>query len=337
MGTSGISISCLTFEADGVTYTQKQRAPYVAVAITRSDGNLIALPQFWVDKRSVKNGIVTFTCYDTLAFADSLYFAEDDFDNTTLKSLGEINTMAVLSVIEKKMQKGNSLSVDNGGMGANCRFDSDALIGQTVSSVLETIASCSCGYWCISNNNTLKLVRFDGYNCNDSITAFDYTAPDIGESMDINGIDATLDSGGRYSYRYNAFGTGYIIDLNTNGALTSENIDMLGASVCGEDKYTYWSVEKAFLDYVPELGASLVDFGSTDKQLIVNNITATIDSTGVTCALSANEVSGGEIGQSMGEITRRLANTIQSGEVCGDNVMMTKYQGLVFVEGGSNE
>lgn len=329
MGTSGISISSLTFSAEGTIFKDKQRAPYVAVSAVNSEGNILQLPQYWVDKRSIRNGVITFTCYDTLAFADSLYFEEDDFDGTTLSALGEIDTMAVLGAVQKKMQKGNPLTVDGGGMAYNCRFDAGALIGQTVSSVLQVIAECACGYWCIDNSNTLKLIRYDGYNCDGYVITDDYTAPDIGETMDIEGIDATLESSRRYSYRQDVGGAGYIISINTNGTLTAKNIDSLGETVCGEDKYTYWNVEKAFVDHVPDLGSKFSYYG--DKNLVINNVSAEIDCTGVTCSLAANEVSGGEIGQSMGEITRKLENALQSGEVC-NNVLITKYQGIQFVE-----
>ena len=331
MGTGGISISSLTFSTDSVVYTEKMRAPFVSAVIKWNDERDVPLPQFWVDKRSIKNGIITFTCYDTLAFADSLYFTEEDFEDTVLKSHGEINAPAVLSVVEKKMQRGDPLTVDSGGMGASCIFKSEALIGQSVSSVLRTIADCSGGYWCIKNYNTLKLIRFTGYNCSDSIDTNDYSLPDIGESMDIDGIDATLDNGKRYSSRSSSGGTGYIIDISTNGTLTEENIETLSSEVCGEGKYTYWNVEKAALKYVPDLGAAFVINGNS---LITNNISAVIDSTGIICSLGANEVSGGEIGRSMGEITRKLDNTIQSGEECGNNMMITKYQGIMFIEEG---
>ena len=325
MGTSGISISCLTFSApmDSVVYVERIRAPAVIVTGTSAD-----LPQYWVDRRSVKNGIVEFTCYDTLAFADSMYFTEDDFDETVLKSFEEISTEAVLTVIESKLQIGNKLIIDSGGGGSACMFKSSALIGQTVSSALQTIAACACGFWCISNGNILKLIRYDGYNCSDIITTSDYTLPDIGASMDIGGIDASLDSGKHYSYRSSDVAAGYIIDINTGGTLTKSDIDSLGALVCGEEKYTYWSVDKAFMDYVPDLGAK---FSYDGKQLVVNSISAEIDCSGVSCSLSANEVSGGEIGQSMGEITRKLENALQSGEVC-NNVLITKYQGVQFIE-----
>ena len=328
MGTSGISISSLTFSAEGTIFENKQRAPYVAVTAVDRAGNILQLPQYWVDKRSIRNGIITFTCYDTLAFADSLYFTEDDFDDTTLSTLGEIDTLAVLHVVQDKMQIGNTLTVDSGGMAYNCRFDADALIGQTVSSVLQVIAECACGYWCIDNSNTLKLIRHDGYNCDGHVITDDYAAPDIGETMDIEGIDATLESGRRYSYRQDVGGAGYIININTNGTLTAANIDSLGETVCGEDKYTYWSVSKAFVDHVPDLGSTFSYYG--DKNLIINSVSAEIDCTGITCSLAANEVSGGEIGQSMGEITRKLENALQSGEVC-NNVLITKYQGIQFI------
>ena len=328
MGTSGISISSLTFSAEGATFKNKQRAPNVSVYVTDHGGNIMPLPQYWVDKRSVKNGIITFTCYDTLAFADSLYFTEDDFE----ESPENIDTMAVLGIIHDKLQKGESFAIDSGGSAGNCRFDVDALIGQTVSSVLQTIAECACGYWCIDNSNTLKLVRYDGYNCESYINTNDYTSPDIGETLDIEGIDASLDSGKRYSYRHNVGGAGYIINVNTNGTLTAANIDSLGETICGVDKYTYWSVATAFVNNVPDLGSTFNYYG--DKHLIVNSISATIDCTGVTCSLAANEVSGGEIGQSMGEITRKLENAVQSGEVCGNNVLITKYQGIQFIEEG---
>lgn len=323
MGTSGISISCLTFSApiDDIIETEKRRAP--AVVVTGIDG---LNTQWWVDKRTVKNGIMTFTCYDTLAFADSTYFTEDDFEQTVLESIGSINTVAVLDIIKRKLERGNPLEINSGGSASYCKFTADALIGQTVSSALSTIADCACGYWCVDNSNTIRLVRYDGYNGGSISAGNDYTAPDIGMPIDVSGINASLDSGEMYNYRSGNAEMGYIFDVNTHGTMTKEDVDDLGIVVCGENKYRNGSVEKIITQNVPELGCNFQGF-------VINNVTANIDRSGIICSISANEVSGGEIGQYMGEITRQLNNTVQQGVVMGKNVMMTAYQGIMFVEG----
>lgn len=329
MGTGGISISCLTFSVpvNDIIETQKRRAP--AVIVTGIDG---LETQWWVDKRTVKNGVMTFTCYDTLAFADGTYFTEADFEQTVLGSLGEINTAAVLDIIKGKLERGNPLEINSGGSASYCKFTADALIGQTVSSVLSVIADCSCSYWCIDNSNTIKLVRYDGYNGGNISAGNDYTAPDIGIPIDVAGINAALDSGEMYDYRSGSGSaeTGYIFDVNTHGTMTKEDVDNLGDTVCGTNKYVSGSVEKIITRNVPEPGCRFED-------IVINSITANIDCSGIVCSISANDVSGGEIGQSLGEITRQLNNTIQSGEVCGKNVMVTKYQGIVFVEGSDDD
>lgn len=323
MGTSGISISCLTFSApmDDIIETEKRRAP--AVVVTGIDG---LNTQWWVDKRTVKNGIMTFTCYDTLAFADSTYFTEDDFEQTVLESIGSINTVAVLDIIKRKLERGDPLEINSGGGASYCRFTADALIGQTVSSVLSAIADCACGYWCVDNSNTIKLVRYDGYNGGSISAGNDYTAPDIGMSIDVAGINASLDSGEMYNYRSGNAETGYIFDVNTHGTMTKEDVDDLGSTVCGENKYRNGSVEKIITQNMPELGCNF-------QGIVINNVTANIDCCGIICSISANEVSGGEIGQYMGEITRQLNNTVKQGVIMGKNVMVTAYQGIMFVEG----
>lgn len=337
MGTEGISIASLTFSVPAsavVRDTSMVPASPVVVSIVNNDtGGEYRLPTFYVDKRSIKKGICTFTCYDRLAFADSLTYTPEDFAPE-----GGGETPVNIGAMELVQKACDKLSITN-----NCAFDSlgnfnvDSVIGQTVGQVLSDISALYMGVFFIDNVGSLQFTVFNsGFNALDGEPYGghfnDCTSPDIGDDIVIGCINVTDGEGKAYSVEADS-GTA-VLNVNTRAVFTdAKEVENYYKRLLQGKKYTYMNVDRVMLDGVPALDA-VCTFADVNAAFAVNSIRCTVNSDGFYGAVGCNDYSVGEIGAYMGAITRQLNKTLKTGDRYGPDkhALHTAYQGTIWLD-----
>lgn len=324
MGTSGICTACLTFSVprDDYEIIIRKKAPKVTVMIHNELGNLIPVPEFFVDSRPCANGMVRFTCYDKMAFADGIYFTEDDISGY---GTGKITALAMYGLIAQKMQ----LTI-SGGLETGCIRDIDVecLPGTTCAEWLEKMSAVQCGFFYITNDNKLAFSRFD--RDNGSLAGVtEFTEPDIGSTLMVSDIIVEGDSGKRYTRTYEQDPGGLTLTINGGALVNNRTTGVLANIVLGAE-YTYGTVEKAIVYDIPQINSRFTYGGST---LLINNISVNISRAGMIAALTANQAGGNEIGQLMGSMSRQVDAAIKSGDKLNNGSMLaTKYQGIIWLD-----
>ena len=332
MGAGGIAITSISFSVPRSNYNAvaSVRAPLVRVILTPEGGGSIKLPDFYVDSRAMTRDEVKFTAYDRLAFADGIKLTAHDVgaDNGT----ESISAAEAVDIIAVKLGL-SGWSNKEGAFDALGSMTTSELVGTACSSVLNSIAAALMGFWCISNSNVLTFCTWYGNIDKLTYTCKDCTLPDIGDTLTITEYIADDSSGNEYSY---ISGEGGLILQADSGSLirSKEAAEMIGKNICGRT-YTYGKVEKALIDHIPELNTKY-SFAE-GEELTVNNIGAIISCGGIIAQLSANSAGGNEIGASLGEMSRRLEQSLKIGEKDGSNIIHTRYQGDIQVDSDEYE
>lgn len=324
MGTSGIVTTELRFSARGVRYgtSNHVKAPKVMVTVkNEKTGISLELPDFWLDTHTVHNDRIDFVCYDRMAFADCTKFTEKDIE---LFSSDTAEAQEIVNLI------GQKLNVPVAGFTDTARkIDIEALPGTSCSQWLQSISAVNCGFFYISNSNELKFSTFCGFTDSIRLDAEKdaYTAPDMGETVDVNGFIVYGDGGKIYDH---SLGADYILEINGGSLVNERTAEKLEHIIEGA-KYTYGTIDKAIITMLPHVNALWKD-SSAEKPFLINNISATVSSYGIIASLSANQAGVGEIGQYMGQISRQVEAAIKSGERINKNCMITKYQGTIWLD-----
>lgn len=345
IGTSGLVTASLSFavpKEDYGVFRPATRAPRTTIIMTPTESNTtIPAPTFYVDSRVVSGGKVKFTCYDRMAFADSIYFMEDDLEDVPELAAAmaqqdhKITALVLVTVIARKMN-----ITFSGGLEVGCIKDIDveALPGTSCADWLDKLAAVQCGFFYINNSDQLEFARFNE-ECGRVSMTQDYTKPDIGDTLIISELIVSGDSGRRYEHTYDEDPGGLVINVSGGSLVDSTTSENLARSILGTT-YTYWSVEKAIIWNVPLVNSYCNLYGSTDDDIpvncLANNISLSISSAGIIASLSANSAGGGEIGQAMGKITRQLENTIKANEKIGKHLVIPRYQ-LPYYEDDDDE
>ena len=336
MGISGVCTASLEFSVLRKNYVNfmKLRASPVFVTLIKNepDGTSteIKCPDFYVNSRSFHGGIVTFTCYDRMAFADSIKFYEKDFyletsTNGTPDVARYTSGEELFGLICTKL--GAAGTGDFGGVwDAVSKYPTDSVIGQTLSQVMQSMSQVMCGTFFISNDNKLIFCRFD-MKCNIGGNVSDYSEPDIGDTLTVGKYKITSSNGRETDYTTDE--NGVIINVSGGNITHEKSAELVGSAVCGKT-YTYGSVENIILGWLPQINSNITFKGGGD--LKINNISLVISSCGIIGSISANEAGGNEIADYMGRLTLDVEKSLKSGDKIGTSTIFTKYQGLVHVD-----
>ena len=331
MGTSGICTTSLTFSTERSKYVNfmKIRASPVFVTLKHKNNEEsaeIKCPDFYVNSRSFHGDIVTFTCYDRMAFADAVKFYEKDFLSENQKDAVQYTTgKALFDMANTKL--GTSGTADFGAVwDAVNRIPTDSVIGQTVSQVLQTLSEILCGVFFVDNENRLIFCRFDR-QCNIGGSVNDYSEPDIGDTLTVGKyrITSSNDAESEYSSDEN----GVILTVSGANMTHEKSAELMGKEVCGKT-YTYGTIDNILLGWIPQINSKLTLGGG--GELLINNISLDISVCGIIGSVAANEAGGNEIADYMGRITLELEKSLKSGDRIGTNTIITKYQGIVQVD-----
>jgi len=338
IGTSGLVTASLSFKIpreDYAVFRPAKRAPSAIIMIVPQNGNVIPAPTFYVDSRMCSSGKYQFTCYDRMAFADGIYFTENDLENVPeiaaamAREDHEIAPLALVNVIARKMH-----ITFSGGLDVGCikNIGAESLPGTSCADWLEKLAAVQCGFFYINNSDELEFAHFNE-ECGIIDITNDYTAPDIGDTLRISELVVSGDSGKRYEFIYEDDPGGMLLNVN-GGSLTDSTAAGNLAHIILGTTYTYWSVGKALINNIPLVNSSCSLFSGAENGIpvncIANNISLSIGKSGIIASLSANSAGGGEIGQVMGKITRQLENAIKSGDKIGKHQVFTRYQGMYW-------
>jgi len=362
MGTKGIVMTELRFSAYGVKADAHARAPEVFVRVTKGDDEL-SLPRFWLDTHTVHNGRIDFVCYDRMAFADSTKFTENDLTlfgvdaeaiNLRKKELkaelknGSITQeyyTAQMTALDAQLNKkvsssdivnviAQKMNLTPGGFSGDvtAKTDINSIPGTSCSDWLQRISEANCGFFYITNDDSLAFCRFFGVTDTVRVKDDAYTLPDIGETVTADGYVIYGDSGQVWD---RSAGADYILQIN-GGSLADKNTpELLGDLLdANEPTYTYGSIEKALLTNFPYCNSS---WSGCNGDLRINNISAVISSFGILASLSANQSTVGEIGEFMGIQSRRLEAALKNGEKLGKHLVHTRYQGVYWEDDEEDE
>ena len=213
---------------------------------------------------------------------------------------------------------------------ATKKKDIESLPGTTCSQWLQSISAVNCGFFYISNDNQLQFCTFHHpvFDVRIDMQLDAYTAPDIGETVKVDGFVIYGDGGKVYDH--SSMGSNYVIEINGGSLVNSKTPEKL-SKILENATYTYGSIDKAIITSIPHVNAAWSK-NMGDKQMLINNISATISSCGIIASLSANQSGVGEIGAYMGQISRQVESAIKSGERINKNCMITKYQGTIWLD-----
>lgn len=320
IGLSGVCTSQLSFSVP--------RSAFVEIADTRAapvnfsvygDNVDIVSSTFYIDKRSCKNGIITFTCLDRMAFADGVSFSPDDFE----EEVESVNSWELIRLCAKKLKLNPDTAAAHGGAWT-FRVPLDNIVGSTVAQVLTQLSEVVCGYFCIDNNDALIFNAY-GYYVPVVGTIEDCSAVDVNIPCNITGYRLADSSDNVYMYGDDS---GMLAEASAPYA-TQDIANAVGAYVTAADEYVAAACDNCLINFIPELGYKLRFGGGHD--IIAHNIDLTISGNGIYGSISAPEYSNGEITDHMGRISRRLEQAVKTGDIIGNNVLITKYQGLQFV------
>lgn len=322
IGLSGICTSQITFSVPQTVFTEladTRAAPVIfSVHDSETDTNIVS-PTFYVNSRTCKNGVITFTCLDRMAFADSVSFATEDF----AENIEYVQASEIIGLCAQKLKLDENRSEVHGGAWT-FNIPVENIIGKTVSQLLTEVSEVIGGYFYISNDNGLCFNAY-GTWVPSFISVNDNTAVDVHLPCNITGYELLDSSGNRYMYGDDS---GMIATASAPYAV-QEIADAVGQYITATDRYTAATCDMCLLDRLPELG-SKISFGG-GHSVIAHNIDITISGEGIYGSISAPEYSEGEIAAYMGRITRRLEQAVKVGDIIGNNMLITRYQGIQFV------
>lgn len=339
MGTNGTVTSQLVFSIPYSVYMtlQPAAAAEVMLRITRTENGQesdITSPKskWYIDGRTIDGGKVTFTCYDRMAFKDSIKLNEQFAAGTEFITIGSL-----LPVIQRQM----GLSGINipGVIGTEIKFPVTSIETRSCGDILSDISNILCCYFFIDSENRLCAVSVGDSISSDTIT--DYTDLKNVFRYEIKCCELTDSAGKVYSAGTGTSGVDTIQNScgNISGIeLTKQAQEQVDRSQIDRKAYTAWKIEKAVVSRLIDPGTLILPYGNdSENTLIANNISLKINSCGIIASLGAESISGGEIGKYMGRLSRAAENAIKSGDRLGKHLLVTRYQEPVWVDGEDGE
>lgn len=329
MGTSGIVTGRMTFSMPYSDYLPRIPDPASKVTLTlrsqETDDEIVT--EWYVDGRTIDGDKVNFVCYDRMAFADDL---KADFEFAEGTEYVLISDLIRLTAQKMSLSGVENFSAD----GLGIKFPVTSIETRSCADILNDLSQIMCCYFCISNAGKLRAVGVGGsdllgFSTNDN-TEVKNVVP-----YTINCCELTDSAGKVRSAGTSTSGTDTI--QNSCGNISRDELFLQAQSQLNR-KYVSWKVEKASVGKIIELGSSARLGGySGNENLIVNNVTMKINSCGIFASMGADALSGGEIGKYMGSLTRLAESAVKSGDKLGKHMVVTRYQGIIWVDDDEEE
>lgn len=324
MGMSGVVQSCLTFGIP-VEYMQdiERRAATVGLSIYK-DGYLVGIPQFYVDSRQLNDGIVNFTCYDRLAFADGYNITERDAEGITADY---IDCDVAVGMIAQKLNISCDSMVFPSG-----KISRTAFVGRSFSQILTDISTANFGVFCVDMKDgadCLKFVPFYGALTNlEHIISDNYSEVKLSDPIRYGGY--ILTDSNKDEYTYNADSVDYVITVGADFYQPLTVASNLQNVISGYE-YQPFTIDKAEVSGLLSIN-QIISVG--DKMYKVNNIEFTADSSGMYARLMCNAATLNEIAPYCSRMQRAIDEAIKLGTGYGKNkeMRLTPYQGIIYVD-----
>lgn len=310
IGTSGLCTSQLTFTCTAPLYA------YRAAEVKLTGGGL-DLPKYYIDSRPTKNGTVSVTALDRMAYTDKPFesdWVEYDSGDMAL-------TSAVLSVI--------AIKCGFTGYGASIpswlsKLPMAMVTNTSCASILEALSVVLCGYWYTSSDNELAFRAYGTASGDMSIT--DHSALEVGDEYTASGVrvtngDKVFERGSTlYSYE----------TLQISSELADDNTAAdIWANAEGKP-YDAVSCTDCVLPFIPFPSCDVTFAQFPNRKYRIMSVTAKISYDGIMGSLSTSSPSGGEISR-RGRLERTVNGKISEGVRYG-NSRITADKGIVFEE-----
>lgn len=238
---------------------------------------------YYISKRSISKGVCHFTAYD-------LKGLDEEFDTSVLladmweERIGYIPIGNVLSAV--KDQCGFKY-INSGYDGMeNIRFTKEMLAGKTCRGVLEMVSTAMCGVWFNSGGGGVEFVCLDknkmAYYFSGICT--EYSEIDYqGQQRITKLIAVNTDTGRTVEHFSGKYGT--VIKIESPFVACENGTDGYVWKRIQDLVYQGWKCDKALMDtnksaLVLNSVSSYYTFGD-DLQLLANQITIDVDSTGI--------------------------------------------------------
>lgn len=299
LGVSGISVSSMTFKT-------AYHMEYIGQAAETVLSNVSNIPTYYVNKREYNDGVWSVECLDRCAFLDQPI----DTEHWTKTADNKYN----ISALEVGLRDVIGFGSVEFPQYMPTYIPCDMVDGQTYQSVLSSIATAFCGFFCSYSTNTLSFIRYD--NSGVSATVFeDYSTIHDAGQFNFSPIAVT---NGNVSQTFSQSGS-VSTGLNINSPLADlENVNIeLLYSTLSSLYWQGWSCDNAVctVGYLPMLGGR-VTFSDGQSTVLkrVTNMTARIIGDVAIVSASQEIPQMGEI-QRRGLLQQRLDETISSMKV----------------------
>ena len=329
MGTSGIVTGQLTFSMPYSDYLPRipDPASKVTLTLTSQRTHSEISTEWYVDGRTIDGDKVNFVCYDRMAFADSL---KADFQFAAGTEYVLISGLIALIAQKMSLSGVENLSAEGTGI----KYPVTSIETRSCADILNDLSQIMCCYFCVTNGNKLRAVGVGGSELLGFSTSDNTEVRNV-VPYTVNCCELTDSAGTKYTAGTSTSGTDTI--QNSCGNITGAALLDQARSQLNR-KYVSWNVEKAAVGTIVELGSSATLGGySGTENLIVNNVTMRINSCGIFASMGADALSGGEIGKYMGLLTKLAESAVKSGDRLGKHMIVTRYQGIIWVDDDEGE
>ena len=299
LGVSGISVSSMTFR----TAYHMENIGQATEAVLSNVSNI---PTFYINKRTYDNGIWSVECLDRCAFLDQPI----DTENWTKTSDNKYYTDALELGLKNDIGFGTVEFPRYMPTYISC----DLIDGQTYQSVLSSIATAFCGFFCSYSTNTLSFISYD-YSGVSSTDFFDYSKVHDAGYFNYSPITVTDGNITQIFSMGSSGSTG--LSINTPLADLENAIMEMIYSGLSSIQWRGWRCDNAVcgVEYLPMLGGKVTFHdGQNSVQKRVTNMTAKIIGDEAIVSLSQDIPQIGEI-QRRGLLQQRLDETISSMKV----------------------
>lgn len=279
LGIDGVSIAQLSFSCPETAVESVPRA--AKVQVLGCDG----LPAFYINSRSLKNGVYSFTCLDTLAKAG----ATIDTSRIHFLSNGKILTSNLLAFIAQE------LGVEYVESPSNCPMyvGRSSVENSTIEAFLEELSKVCVGFWYCTGN----IVSFAQYgNPPAEMNVDEYTAIETGLPWICKGVRVINGNDkweiGNLDYAYDTLEIkSDMADASTAGAIGIAVIDY---------RFDAITVEKAIapdntLPICPSCICRFLTSNGERKAYPITAFKASITREGIMMSMNSAPVGGNEI------------------------------------------
>lgn len=307
IGTSGLCTSQLTFTCP---------APLSAYRAAVVEVVGVDLPKYYIDSRTAKDGTVSVTALDRMAYTDK------DFDIgwVDVDSGDRVQTSAVLGVIAIKCGFAGYAAVIPDWLGS---LPKAMVGGVSCATILENLSTVMCGFWYTSNGNELAFLSYGTASGNMPVS--EHSALAIGDEYTAQGVRVTNGSS-----VYERGSTMY--DYDTLQISSELAVDDTAADIWGNAEgkaYDAVSCSDCVLTFIPFPGCD-VTFGQfPSRSYRIMSVTAKLSSGGIMGSLTTSAPSGGEISR-RGRLTRTVNGKVTEGGRYGNSRITS--DGIIFEE-----